>query len=302
MTAIVRSRWAAAVAASALGAAFLLLASRRSRRSRRPSGPQLEDLHHQVGGHSGADTGFKLYNGRVLKRFQNGSRGEREGAFYVAVQAVPSLLPFVPAYYGDVSLDVDGATIRSMFLPVLRLTFGVGFMELENLVADLAQPCVMDIKVGTKSYEPTASEAKIALEQAKFPLQATVGFRLLGFQTHRRGACERYDRSFCKALQTMPDVLDAVVKYFPDDPAARAVVVAKLMTKLEALLSWLETNVCYHFIASSLLFVYDAASPESCDVRLIDFAHVQLDATTRDEGVITGVTTLLEMFASFQDA
>jgi hypothetical protein len=55
-----------------------------------------------------------------------------------------------------------------------------------------------------------------------------------------------------------------------------------------------------HFIASSLLFVYDAANEDKWDLRLIDFAHVQFDQNTRDDGCITGLRSILSLFLSLE--
>jgi len=57
------------------------------------------------------------------------------------------------------------------------------FLVLEDLTAGRVWPCVMDVKVGTRSFEADASPDKIAYERSKFPLQETAGFRLQGFKT-----------------------------------------------------------------------------------------------------------------------
>jgi hypothetical protein len=53
-----------------------------------------------------------------------------------------------------------------------------------------------------------------------------------------------------------------------------------------------------HFIASSLLFVYDAANEDKWDLRLIDFAHVQFHQNTRDDGCIIGLRSIVSMLTS----
>lgn len=84
--------------------------------------------------------------------------------------------------------------------------------------------------------------------------------------------------------------------------------VPQFLTRLEALAAWFETQQDAEFVASSLLFVYsgepnrgvppgDLQQAFAPDIRLIDFAHVtHPDPPSRDEGVCTGLQTLIECF------
>ncbi|KAH9085849.1 hypothetical protein Ae201684P_005547 [Aphanomyces euteiches] len=161
----------------------------------------LEDMEHQVGGHAC----MKLYRGHVLKPFQSKNRGERELAFY---ESVPTDVPFVPAFYGVIRLpstDEDGPR---------------RYLQIKNLLGGMIHPCIMDVKVGTKSYEPTASRDKIALEIAKCPLQATMGFRLQGIKVYWDSKQEHvsYDKYFFRDLATAESIEAAFVKYFEAGP------------------------------------------------------------------------------------
>jgi len=42
------------------------------------------------------------------------------------------------------------------------------YLVLENLTQGLGAPCVMDIKIGARTYGPDASEAKKKQEDAKY--------------------------------------------------------------------------------------------------------------------------------------
>ncbi|KDO27891.1 hypothetical protein SPRG_07163 [Saprolegnia parasitica CBS 223.65] len=268
-----------AAVAVALGAG--LAAAVFYQRTRRPA---LEAMPHQVGGHACEQTSMKLYDGRLLKPFQSKNRGEREWAFYVVAQNDAALRPFLPAFDGDVTLS------------------GRRYIQLENLLHGMTRPCVMDIKMGTKSYEPNASAAKVEEESRKFPLQATVGFRLQAIKVYDDVASEytSYDKYHCRTFQTLDEVRAGLATFFAS-PEIRAAVVPQILGKLAALQTYFDSNARYHFIASSLLFVYDAAAPGTrCDVRLIDFAHVQMDVTTRDDGLCTGLRSLTSLFQSLQ--
>lgn len=60
------------------------------------------------------------------------------------------------------------------------LSFTVRFMKLENLLEDMKHPCVLDIKMGRKTYDPFASKEKIAMETAKFPPAKNIGYQISG--------------------------------------------------------------------------------------------------------------------------
>lgn len=43
-------------------------------------------------------------------------------------------------------------------------------------------PCIIDIKIGTNTYEPNAPLDKIKREQNKYHFQQEIGFRIVGFK------------------------------------------------------------------------------------------------------------------------
>lgn len=64
----------------------------------------------------------------------------------------------------------------------ISFEFTVRFMKLENLLEDMRHPCVLDIKMGRKTYDPYASQEKIAMETAKFPPAKKIGYQMSGMQ------------------------------------------------------------------------------------------------------------------------
>jgi len=56
------------------------------------------------------------------------------------------------------------------------------YLKLENMVSGYRRPCVVDIKMGKKTYDPEASPAKIAKEMTKFPHVEKFGFTFTGMQ------------------------------------------------------------------------------------------------------------------------
>ncbi|RHZ02058.1 hypothetical protein DYB28_003821 [Aphanomyces astaci] len=309
----------AGVAIATVAGGYLLY--RAVRRQHHTRTHVLEAMAHQVGGHSCDKTstfidrgcqyqhvvGLKVYQGRVLKPFQNKNRGETELAFYERLASSSPRIPYFPSFHGVIELPSSSSDLRR-------------YLQLENLVGGMTHPCIMDIKIGTQSYEPSASPDKIALEAAKCPLQATLGFRLQGIKVFW-DATQRYheyDKHYFRALDTIEAIEESLLRFFeggerPSIPnqrqqpprrtgsrsphvAARADRIHHFLAKLDAIRAWIAVQTEFHFIASSLLFVYDASNAGAVDVRLIDFAHVQFDQSTVDVGVLTGIDAVIAMF------
>ena len=260
-----------------------------------------------VGGHGSLLSGC----GHILKPLAAGdSRSAREAAFYKALGAASPLAPFAPAFFG------------------VREVCGVPHLELEDLTARFSLPCVLDVKMGSRSTGLDAPPEKVAREAAKWPPQARLGLRFSGMRVGwREGAGGEPQWRACRG--------EALRGGLPDDggdaaPAAalreflgggkgrplRRDVVPPLLARLAALQLWFSTQSQFRFFGSSLLLVYDgdggahapggdgggaAAAvaqppPPPVELRMIDFAHVW-DAGEEarpgcDEGYLLGLETL----------
>lgn len=53
---------------------------------------------------------------------------------------------------------------------------------MEDLACRYKYPCIMDIKMGKVTYDPSATKAKRLAEAVKYPEQETLGFRLTGYR------------------------------------------------------------------------------------------------------------------------
>ena len=258
-----------------------------------------------VGGHGSLLSGC----GRVLKPLAAGdSRSTREAAFYEALGAArcaPALAPFVPAFFG------------------VREVCGVPHLELEDLTARFSLPCVLDVKMGSRSTGPDAPPDKVAREAAKWPPQARLGLRFSGMRVGWRegaGGEPRWRERTGEALRgSLPDdggdaAPAAALREFlgggGERRPLRRDVVPPLLARLAALRAWFLMQSQFRFFGSSLLLVYDgdggaapgggAAAqpppPPPVELRMIDFAHVW-DAGEEapagcDEGYLLGLETL----------
>ncbi|KAG1693714.1 hypothetical protein DVH05_023115 [Phytophthora capsici] len=263
------------------------------------------EMAHQVGGHA---TSLKSHNGRILKPFQSKQRGQREADFYnrvfVSEKDSPEfveLRKFLPGYYGTVEVEEgresDGLKAGK-------------YLMLEDLTWGRQWPCIMDVKMGTKSYEEDATPEKIAYEKSKFPLQETVGFRIQGikvFDSKKKEYVE-FDKHFGRGIVSENELAPAFRKYFPPEGTTKTIkLLEAFLQRLDQLKAWFDDQQGTEFIASSFLFLYDGndsakddngvAEAFAADIRLIDFAHATpCISPRRDEGLRTGIATLIQCF------
>jgi len=249
-------------------------------------GARLEVFEHQVSGHAGDKKGGLLLSGStVLKPMIEGDRRcGSERHFYEHTSSV--LKPFIPLYYGVREVVVDGEK---------RL-----FLQLANCVNGYLHPCVIDLKLGTQTYEPGASAKKVAYELSKWGLQAEHGFRISGMQLSDPATGQKISRpKLFKKLSTTAEVLQVLLtEFFAYCPATYDYRKA-LLPQLYALLQTLEEKPSHQMYAASLLIVYDADgfSEPRLKLWLIDFAHVSvMEPGKRDEGMIFGVKNAISIF------
>ncbi|KAF1320427.1 Inositol polyphosphate multikinase, partial [Globisporangium splendens] len=282
------------------------------------------EMAHQVGGHATTKTSLKSFGGKILKPFQSKQRGEREHAFYERIfrthsdnPAYKQLQPLLPGYHGMAIVNSttqeahsgDDAAVNSDNLDGKHLV-------MEDLTFGRNWPCIMDVKVGTRSYENDASTEKIAYEKQKFPLQESVGFRIQGIKAFDPKSRQyvQFDKHFGRNVGSKDDLVAAFGNYFATYSSAKVniLLLQAFIRRLEELKAWFDEQQELEFIASSLLFLYNGelsanaddeedvlAKALAADIRLIDFAHVThrpLDAPQRDEGVLTGIKTLTQCF------
>jgi len=276
---------------------------------------KLKPLETQVAGHG---TGDKIShrgmlhheNGFVLKPAQAPPKGTREIEFYETISRSSNpidakLYSFMPKFYGTEKISIDG-------LPHSH------YLVLEDLTEGMIAPCVMDIKIGAKTYGPTASAAKIAQEDAKYlGTKKPLGFSVLGIinRSGQDGGMKRYDKSFGMELQR--NSVKKILEVFFNTPSEDKQIITKLVQHFSVLLSdvrqLFETQTRYHIYASSLLLVYDhqifsnETARDSDDpkigkhvrLRIIDFAHVFPANGTQDKNFIFGLDNLCKLFADF---
>lgn len=120
---------------------------------------------------------------------------------------------------------------------LLSLLSRVEYLALEDLTWGRQWPCIMDVKMGTRSYEDNASAEKIAYEKTKFPLQETVGFRIQGikvFDPKQRSYVE-FDKYFGRGITSVDKLAPAFRCYFPSEDTTKTIKLLEAVSLLRCL-------------------------------------------------------------------
>ncbi|CAM1306000.1 IPMK (predicted) [Pycnogonum litorale] len=245
-------------------------------------------LSHQIAGHKHHAKQRKLgmlkhEDGSILKPVSLDIRGERELQFYVRLfESNPTddeltLRNFVPPYLG-----------------VFKTSFqdnDVTYLKLKDVSSRYTHPCIMDVKIGPRTYDPLATPDKIIKEMNKYPPVTSIGFRILGYRIYD-GKDDVYKLETAQYFKTLTDremVIDAL-KYYFGSCSNRLAVIRNVLKGLRTMLNWFDNQRSYNFYSSSVLMVYESDDvPDRTDVKMIDFAHVY-NSTEIDENYIYGLT------------
>ncbi|XP_041065027.1 inositol polyphosphate multikinase isoform X1 [Carcharodon carcharias] len=225
-------------------------------------------LSHQVAGHKYGKSELGMLqhpDGTVLKQLQPPPRGPRELNFYNMV--------FGSSCHEHVFLDLR------KFLPKFLGTWTPTtapnelYLKLEDVTRKFNKPCIMDVKIGKKSYDPDASAEKIQQQISKYPLMEEIGFLVLGMRVYQFSSDSymTYDQRYGRGL-TKETLKDGLSRFFHDGNCLRKNAVASSIREVEKILQWFENQNKLCFYASSLLFVYEG-SPQLTAIDAGDESH-----------------------------
>ncbi|XP_069756786.1 inositol polyphosphate multikinase [Narcine bancroftii] len=213
-------------------------------------------LSHQVAGHKYGKSELGMLqhpDGTVLKQLQPPPRGPREMNFYNMV--------FSSSCHDQVFLELR------KFLPKFLGTWAPTtapnelYLKLEDVTRRFSKPCIMDVKIGKKSYDPDASAEKIQQQISKYPLMEEIGFLVLGMRVYQFSSDSyvAYDQLYGRGL-TKETLKDGLSKFFHNGSYLRKDAVTSSIQEIEKILQWFERQSKLCFYASSLLFVYEGSS------------------------------------------
>ncbi|PNF25111.1 hypothetical protein B7P43_G02042 [Cryptotermes secundus] len=224
--------------------------------------PNTVPLENQVAGHSFGDGKntlgmLKHKDGYVLKPIEKPVYGEREIKFYEDLQSATDnvsveLRKFVPKYLGTTTLRINEKDVR--------------FIKLEDIAKEVAEPCIMDVKIGRQTWDPEATLEKRKNEDQKYAeCKQDLGFCIPGFQVHSisTGNVIKFGKEHGKNLNKTT-IKDVMKLYLNCDSGLIRQMILQFTVKLWQIHQWCRNQHKFRLYSSSILLVYDARRLRQC--------------------------------------
>ncbi|KAF3441387.1 hypothetical protein FNV43_RR15301 [Rhamnella rubrinervis] len=268
---------------------------------------------HQVAGHQAGNGVLGPLiddSGHFYKPLQSGERGSKEVAFYKSfssnTEIQDRIRKFFPIFHGTMLIEAsDGSGLQP-------------HLVLEDVVFRRLNPSIMDVKIGSRTWYPQASEDYIlrCLKKDRETTSLPLGFRISGLQIFgsKESGVWRPDRK--SIINFTAQNVRLVLRKFvssntsgdsstePDCSFASTVYSGStgILAQLLELKAWVEDQTIFHFYSSSVLMVYERESIEKgmssgATVKLIDFAHaVECDGVI-DHNFLGGLCSLIKFIS-----
>eukprot|EP00617_Octactis_speculum_P010625 CAMPEP_0185777988 /NCGR_PEP_ID=MMETSP1174-20130828/91284_1 /TAXON_ID=35687 /ORGANISM="Dictyocha speculum, Strain CCMP1381" /LENGTH=432 /DNA_ID=CAMNT_0028466569 /DNA_START=23 /DNA_END=1321 /DNA_ORIENTATION=+ len=283
----------------------------------------------QVGGHlkkEGKKGGMLLLEPHfILKPLPHDCREANEVGFYETIKRLSSNSDDIGSLYGmqNYLCEFYGcrkpAEVESCESATgLLLEEDVTYLVLHDVTKSFKHACVMDLKMGKHAYEEGASPEKKQKTLSKYPWMETIGCRLVGMRVYQSLTDSYHDlgKDFGRTIETNLQLKEAFRQFFThDDIGLRFDVLSQYCHHLRMLIECFKHQAVFHFVSSSLLFVYEGHLGETIEgtsgaqttclenppfsslppaqLKMIDFAHAT-EATSMDENYLFGLETTLE--------
>lgn len=240
---------------------------------------------HQAGGHSSGVV--RSHPGFVTKHTTSG-----ELKFFQNLAKSPYISEEIRlAFFPRVETIVDQLLNKTV--------------TMEDLTFGYSKPCVMDVKMGNCTVGDDANIFKemYMVNKDKHTTTFDLGCRIVAYRTY-----DPIKKEFVQLPKVEANKVTNIQQFevaflnFFTSGGLRRDVIEECLKKLLTLHAWMTVQVHYKFVASSLLFVYDADMPLRANVTMIDFAHV-FDITNgaTDVGYIKGLDTLIALMKKTLD-
>ena len=254
--------------------------------------PILFPAEHQVAGHMGVGHGGLRArddpkDGFYYKPIMGDDRGERELAFYEALAELGAQRPpFFATYHGrrEVYDGGSGSLVPCMIL--------------QDVAAGYEAPCIIDVKLGSRTwYKGCSSKSRAKYMRADMSgTSATVGFKVCGMQVCRApesgdGAATRslFEKGVVAASMSREEAAAALGVFCAGAPSPHDVLGGPegAIEQIYAAAEWVRRDARFTLFSSSALIVYDGTGrgrPVRPRLFLVDFGHARPLDPTHDVG------------------
>ena len=268
---------------------------------------------HQVAGHQAKDGVIGPLvddSGHFYKPLQNDERGSNEVAFYTSLTAdariSDHIRKYFPVFYGTKMINAsDGSGLHP-------------HLVLQDLVSSYRNPSIMDIKIGSRTWYPQASEDYIqkCLKKDRESSSLSLGFRVSGlkvFGCNDSGSWKPEKKPF---RNLSAEGAKLVLRKFvssniplsggeqSDCSFASNVYGGSsgILAQLLELKAWFEVQTIFHFYSCSVLMVYEKESllkgkSSGAAIKLVDFAHAVEGRGVIDHNFLGGLCSLIKFIS-----
>ncbi|XP_060205336.1 inositol polyphosphate multikinase alpha [Lycium barbarum] len=254
-------------------------------------------------------------SGHFYKPLQGDERGSSELKFYTSFSSdtrIPEhISKFFPTFHGTQLIEAsDGSGLKP-------------HLVLQDLSVGRVNPSIVDIKIGSRTWPPEASEEYIqkCLKKDRETSSLPLGFRLSGIQIY--GSKESgYWKPERTTMQNLPaEEVKLILKKFvssntstdmhsPPDCAFAATVFGGstgILSQLLELKAWFEDQTMYHFYSCSILMTFEKGlalegQNPGGQIKLIDFAHVIEGRGVIDHNFLGGLCSLIKFISEILTA
>lgn len=240
----------------------------------------------QAGGHGGNHQ--LIARGKYLLK---PCLSERERDFYVKIQQNKEWIDnlIIPRFYGLEFHDIGYGELQ--------------YIKMENLMYKLNNPFVLDLKIGTQTWDPETALWKMnkRLRVDSTSTTESLGFRFSGMQRKIGAEPIFYSRYLCtEKVNTREATKDYMKLFFFNGTVYRKELIPFYIGEIKKMIKVMKKKE-YKMFSTSVLFVYDGFSSiedKKHSIRIIDFAHtwnMKEERCEVDDGFLFGLQSLKKM-------